>query len=109
MSKICLTIPGFLANGKQISFVAPCDSADATCFTINNDEYTICNAKDDNLAGTDGIWASGAIVSVIVNTETKKAYIQNAATSSQSYEYGTTDLVAGTSPLATGKLYFVYE
>lgn len=25
------------------------------------------------------------------------------------YTYGTTDLTAGTSPLETGKLYFVYE
>lgn len=35
-----------------------------------------------------------------------KAEVRNKA---PMYEYGTTDLTAGTSPLATGKLYFVYE
>lgn len=39
-----------------------------------------------------------------------KAYVDNAiAAKAPMYTYGTEDLTAGTSELATGTLYFVYE
>ena len=38
-----------------------------------------------------------------------EALAQVNAAKTPDYEYGTEDLTAGTSPLETGKLYFVYE
>lgn len=39
-----------------------------------------------------------------------KEYVDNSvAVKAPAYTYGTTDLIAGTSQLETGKLYFVYE
>ena len=39
-----------------------------------------------------------------------KEYVDNSVTGkAQAYTYSTTDLIAGTSQLETGKLYFVYE
>lgn len=39
-----------------------------------------------------------------------KEYVDNSvAVKAPSYTYSTTDLIAGTSQLETGKLYFVYE
>lgn len=39
-----------------------------------------------------------------------KEYVDNSvAAKAPAYTYSTTDLIAGTSQLETGKLYFVYE
>lgn len=39
-----------------------------------------------------------------------KEYVDNSvAVKAPAYTYNTTDLIAGTSQLETGKLYFVYE
>lgn len=80
MSKINLTINGNVVTGKQISFIAPCSCSDITCLIINNTEYMIVDALGSNIAGTDA-WANGAIVSVILNVEDEKAYVQNPASS----------------------------
>lgn len=49
-----------------------------------------------------------------VGNPTVDTYSQNEIdnkleTKAPAYSYGTADLTAGTSPLETGKLYFVYE
>ena len=79
MNKIILTLPDDkIVTGKQISFVAPCGSLDTECLTIRSVDYTVCNASGANVAGTNA-WASGAIVSVILNVEDHRAYVQNAS------------------------------
>ena len=80
MSKIALVLPDMPITGKQVSFIAPCSSSDTTCFTINNTDYTICDAAGNNLEGIANIWARGSFVSVILDVDSAKAYIQNANT-----------------------------
>lgn len=76
MSTIKLTVDG-VYNGKQISFCALCRSEDTTGLTINNVEYDIVNAIGESVLGVYNVWATDSIVSVILNTDTNKAYIQN--------------------------------
>lgn len=56
---------------------------------------------------------SGKDLSTNDFTDTYKSKLDNLdsslGTKAPAYSYGTTDLTAGTSTLATGKLYFVYE
>lgn len=77
MSKIQLTVEEGIINGKQVSFKAPCHSEDVTGLTINNIEYDLVDAIGNSLLGVKDVWASDAIVSVILNTDTDKAYVQN--------------------------------
>lgn len=77
MSKINLTVSETIAKGKQISFKAPCDSKNAESLVINDVEYDIVDAVGDSVLKTFGIWAKDAIISVILNTDAKKAFIQN--------------------------------
>lgn len=59
-------------------------------------------------AGTNNTQiATTAFVQTAVNSKDVSAEVANAF--ADKITYGTTDLTAGTSPLATGKLYFVYE
>lgn len=93
---------------------------------------------DTGIAATGGSVDTSALEAKIKEIEIKATAAQNTATSAQNtatsaqnaaieannaaeramdavgskapaYTYGTTDLTAGTSPLETGKLYFVYE
>lgn len=80
MSKIKLILPDSPVTGQQISFIAPCNSDTTTCFTINDVDYIICDAAGNNLAGVAGMWVTNAFVSVIVDVDSAKAYIQNANT-----------------------------
>lgn len=83
MAKLNLTLPyGELAiTGKQITFVAPCESAGLTHIIIQNDEFELVDSSGNNIIA--GAFTSGAMVSVILNVENKKAYIQNADINSQ--------------------------
>ena len=76
VGKIKLTVEDIITNGKQISFQTPCGSANTTGLIINDTEYDIVNAIGDSVIGVYGIWARDAMVSVVLNTDTKKAYIQ---------------------------------
>ena len=80
MSKINLSLDYSVPNGKQLSFVAPCNSATADGLVINGVTYSVCDSKGNNLLGVKGIWAKDAVVSVILNTDTCIAYIQNPGT-----------------------------
>lgn len=79
MSMIRLTFDSAPVMGKQLSFVAPCSSLETEALIINDAEYMICDAEGLDLCGRSGIWTSGAVVSVILDTDTGKAYIQNPA------------------------------
>lgn len=79
MSKIRLTLETAPVMGKQISFVAPCRSVEAESLIINDVEYTLCDALGNNVAQIPDVWAENAIVAIIVDTETRRAFIQNPA------------------------------
>ena len=78
MAKLNLTLPvGEVAvTGKQVTFASPCDSEGLTHIVIKDDEFELVDASGSNLVA--GAFASGAMVSFILNVESRKAYIQNA-------------------------------
>ena len=84
----------------------------------------IINPKKQNLEGYATIKDVEEVAAVANNASSIAATAQSTATAAQTsaneakttaedkapmYDYGTEDLVAGTTPLESGKLYFVYE
>lgn len=83
MATLTLTLPAGegAVTGKQITFKAPCDCTDITGLVIDGVTYTLVDACDFDVLSLQCLaFVSGAMVSVIVDVENKKAYIQNAAT-----------------------------
>ena len=84
MSKVRLTLPiGEVAvTGKQVTFVAPCDCSVVDCLCIDGEDYIVVDALGNKVTGnpTGGVWGAGAGVSVLLNAETKKAFILNGNT-----------------------------
>lgn len=70
-----------IGDGTIIKFVAPCACASVTGGTIINGAiYGIVDASENAVVGyNSGAWVSGAYISLLVNTSTRKAYIQNSA------------------------------
>lgn len=77
MGKINITVPHTVVQGERISFKTPCSSANTTGLNINNVAYTAVNANTENIAGITGLWASGVILSAVLDVTNKKAYIIN--------------------------------
>lgn len=101
MGKIKLTTAGKIVDGKLVTFKAPCSSENATCIIIGvNTECFILDAAGNNIAGVPGLWAKGAMLSVIfdTSTSTNKAYVQNANTSREPIG---TFTIMGTNPSAS--------
>lgn len=78
MAKLNLTLPeGELAvTGKQVTFVAPCNSAGLTHIIIGGEEFELVDSNGNALIS--GAFVKNAMVSVILYTDIHKAYIQNA-------------------------------
>lgn len=75
--KVQITTTETLTNGKQISFCSPANSSDVSTFLINEEEYDIVDASGKSVLGTINAWSVDSIISVVLNTDTHKAYIQN--------------------------------
>lgn len=85
-------------------------AANSITFTCFNSAPTI--ALTLNIQGTRGANSTGTGTIAIADGGTGATTATEARTNlgaAPAYSYGTTDLVAGTSPLAAGTLYFVYE
>lgn len=80
MNKIKVSLTSYAVNGKQISFIAPCGSADTECLIIQGVEYAIVDADNISVSGLENVWYAGALVSAILNVDTRTAFIQNANT-----------------------------
>lgn len=82
MSIVKVTLPGgeIPVNGKQVSFVAPCDCDAVNGLSIEGETYTVCDAMGNCVTGIGGFFCAGSVVSVILNTDEKKAFIQNPST-----------------------------
>lgn len=80
MSIVKVTLPGgeIPVNGKQVSFIAPCDCTQTEALQIEGVNYTIVDALCNCVTGKGGRWDVGAVVSVILDVDKKLAYIQNA-------------------------------
>ena len=78
MSKIIVNLGCPVVNGKQVSFFSPCASDTAECIIISEVEYELVDAYGKAITGINAAWSKDALVSVILDTNTNKAYVQNA-------------------------------
>ena len=135
MANIRVDVDFIINDGCDVVFKAPCAASEVTGLvvyypnldgTTGSQTFTFKDAHGNDLSNIDNLFASGAIVKVVLDTVNSGVYIQNADTNAYlegkftaintaleskapAYTYGTDDLTAGTSALETGKLYFVYE
>ena len=79
--KVTLPLGEIPVNGKQVSFVAPCNCKSVTGLSIEGETYTIVDALGEVISGTGNYFCAGSVVSVILNVDTKKAYLQNGVIS----------------------------
>lgn len=77
MAKIKVNISGVAFTGKIVTFTAPCDCTEATGLLIGEDTYDVVDALGNCITGSYLAWRSGAQVSVVLDCENKKAFIQN--------------------------------
>lgn len=79
MAKIKVTLPegSSLVQGKQVSFTAPCSSLDTEAIQIDGVDYTVFDAMGNAVTGKEGSWTAGALVTVVIDRDAQKAYIQN--------------------------------
>lgn len=78
MSKIKVELDTPVVNGKQVSFFSPIGSKEADSIIIHEVDYALVDSHGKALAKLDYSWTAGALVSVILDTTTNKAYVQNA-------------------------------
>lgn len=86
MANIKLTLPAAPFTGQIVTFPAPCGCDEVTDgLSINGEIYTVVDAMGECITGKGGAWCEGAQVSVALDCENKKAYIQNDAGHSRTY------------------------
>lgn len=83
--KIDLPVGTTLSDGKQITFKAPCDCSAITALLIDGSTFDLVDASGNVVAGGNSFTAD-AMVSVIIDTDTNKAFLQNAVVSPFSNE-----------------------
>ena len=76
--KIDLPVGATISDGKQITFKAPCDCSEVTALLIDGVVYALVDASGNVVAGGNSFVAN-AMISVIVDTDENKAFLQNAA------------------------------
>ena len=75
-------------DGAEIVFKAPCGAADVTGLIVyypgeagtESMVFAFADAHTNDLGDLDELFAEGAVVKVILDTETSMAFVQNAAT-----------------------------
>lgn len=72
--KISLSTPLKVSNGSLVKFIAPCDCSDATHITIDSVSYQLVDTVGSKPVG---LWVSGAMISVVLDSANKKAFIQS--------------------------------
>lgn len=79
MSKIKVTLPGLEIpiDGKQVSFVAPCDCSVVDGIQIDGVDYDVVDSEGNIVPFGQGVWCDGAMLSVILDVTNRKAYLQN--------------------------------
>lgn len=81
MSVIKLTLPrGELpVNGKRVTFTAPCSCMETEALQIDGEQYTVVDTLCQCVTGIGGRWIQGAVVTVVLDVDNKRAYLQNSA------------------------------
>lgn len=78
MANIKLNLPAAPFTGQIVTFPAPCGCDKVTDgLSINGVIYTVVDAMGNCVTGKGGAWSSGALVSVVLDCEGKKAYLQS--------------------------------
>ena len=79
MAKIKLTLPlgEIPVDGKQVSFVAPCDCSAVDGIQIDGVDYDVVDSAGNVIPFGRGVWSNGAVLSVILDVTNRKAYLQN--------------------------------
>lgn len=75
-------------DGAEIVFKAPCDASEVTGLIVYypsdagevSSVFTFADAHANDLGHIDELFAAGAVVKVILDTDTSMAFVQNAAT-----------------------------
>ena len=84
--KIALQFAAF--DGQPLTFKAPCDCAHVTGIKVeypNGEDtafqvFTFADAHGNDVGDLDNLFAEGSMVKVILDTDTNRAFIQNADT-----------------------------
>lgn len=79
--KIKVNIAGAAFTGKIVTFKAPCDCTEATGLVIGEDTYDVVDALGNCITGSYLAWRSGALVSVALDVDDKKATLQSGVVS----------------------------
>lgn len=70
-----------LETGTEVRFTAPCTCADVTGgVTIGGQTYQVVDAMCNCVTGKGGRWQTGAEISLVLDCDGGKAYLQNGAT-----------------------------
>ena len=88
MSKIRLDLNSTPFDGQAVTFKAPCDASEVTglniYYMVDNvevcDEYSFTDANGNDVGNIDMLFSPNSIVKVILDTNTNRAFIQNADT-----------------------------
>ena len=77
-----LKIPGAVKaeTGLQINFAAPCDCTNLVALIVCGKRFEVVDAMGRTVTGMKDFFRSGATISVVLDAENGKAYIQNPAT-----------------------------
>ena len=77
MATLTVTLPTgtTVVNGKQVTFRAPCDCTGISGIVINGTTYMLVDATTEQITGHT--FKKDAMVSVIMDTENNKAFVQN--------------------------------
>lgn len=77
---IVLTLPRTVDTGTLVKFSAPCACESVTNgIVIDGATYSIVDAAGNTADMLGRVWEDGALVSVLMDVESQKAYIQNAS------------------------------
>ena len=95
MAEIKITIDSGIFNGMPITFRAPCDCSSVTGLALTYQHswwaeqgqwwmetktFSFSDAHGNILTGVNNLFAKDAVVKVVLDTETNKAFVQNADT-----------------------------
>jgi hypothetical protein len=129
MANIRIDLEATVVNGQALTFKSPADCSQVTGLIIYHPEGDTTTSKEfkfvdahgiDVGSGTISLFAENVLVKVILDTDSGKAYVQNADTNAYlegrfdgkapAHTYGTEDIVEGSaSSEPEGTLHFVIE
>lgn len=79
MAKIKLNFEATPFTGQLVTFTAPCDCTEVTDgLVINGNTYTVVDALGNAITGVSA-WRGGAKVTVALDIENRRAFLQNGA------------------------------